>query len=306
VKQTTGRRRLNITGAPEAAVDSLESWLEGMQPRLAGLLDFELPQGQDWDYSAASLARLEAELLSRTVLTPDFLERVAGYLGEALLRACGGQWAWERGRGLPLVVPSQALALPPICPADLVVDALETGRGGVFAGAHRTLRLAVTQRQASEPGWEPHQEPTPGLGQQLGVQPSAELGAWLAARKAGWAAWLAEYGQAPERWDFSVASLDELESLSLRRVSDPRTLAAQAEFSEGAAWYLGEVLRPVLSARWCYFPGDLSEENMFVGRPFLEQPVPNGRMVVPFVLLTGVLARREPGLLRRVAEQLTR
>ncbi|WP_405102350.1 hypothetical protein [Micromonospora sp. NBC_01412] len=283
----------------------LEDWLEGMQPRLTGLLDFELSEGDAWDYSAASLARLEAEMLSRFVPTPDFLERVSGYLGEALLTAGGGRWAWDPGRGLPLVLPDEALALPPVCPADLVERALAAADGGEFGRAYRALELAVVERRAAEPGWEPHKEPTPGLDEVPGAMPSAELDTWLAVRKETWAAWLAEYGERPERWDFSVASLDELEALLLRLVSAPEELAARAELSEGAAWYLGEVLRPVLSAHWCYFPGDPDGENMFIGRPFLKQPVPNGRMVVPFVLLKGVLARREPGLLRQVAERLT-
>ena len=37
-------------------MDPLEEWLECMHPRLAGLLDFELPQGTAWDYFAG-LAR---------------------------------------------------------------------------------------------------------------------------------------------------------------------------------------------------------------------------------------------------------
>jgi hypothetical protein len=210
-----------------------------MQPRLAGLLDFELPQGETWDYSAASLARLEAEMLSRSVPTPNFLQRVSGYVGEALLRAGGGAWAWDRGRGLPVVLVRQALNVPPICPADLVARALTTRNGGVFAAAHRKLHLAM----------EAGRGPTAGAGQDPGAKPPAELGAWLSERTAGWAGWLAEHEQQPERWDFSIASLDHLESLLLRRVSDPRRLARHGEFCEGAAWYLGEVLRPVLSAR---------------------------------------------------------
>ncbi|MEV4759355.1 hypothetical protein AB0J86_30265 [Micromonospora sp. NPDC049559] len=285
-------------------MEPLEEWLESMQPRIAGLLDLELPQGREWDYSPDSLARLEAEVLARAVPTPDFRQRVSGYLGEALLTTAGGRWGWETSRGLPLVLPDPELDLPPICPADLVERALANRDGDEFGRAYRALELAVTRRRATDPGWRPRKEPTPGLDPEPAAEPPAELDAWLAERKAGFAAWLTEYAPRPERWDFSVASLDELEEVLLRLVPAPEELAARAEFAEGASWYLGEVFRPVLSARWRYHPGEPDPENMFVGRPFLEQPVPNGRTVVPFVLLKGVLARREPGLLRGLAERL--
>ncbi|MFE1786044.1 hypothetical protein ACFW9F_26610, partial [Streptomyces sp. NPDC059506] len=98
-------------------MDPLEDWLEGMQPRLAGLVDFEWPDGSLTDRSPTSLARLEAELVARIEPGADFMERVAGYLGEALLSVAGGCWAWDERRGLPVERPDPGRRRPAGGPA---------------------------------------------------------------------------------------------------------------------------------------------------------------------------------------------
>ena len=44
---------------------------------------------------------------------------------------------------------------------------------------------------------------------------------------------------------------------------------------------------------------------MFVGRPFLDQLIPNGELAVPFLLHQIALDNREPGLLHQIFERLT-
>ncbi|GAA2474406.1 hypothetical protein GCM10010406_08030 [Streptomyces thermolineatus] len=287
-------------------MDPLEDWLEGMQPRLAGLVDFEWPDGSLTDCSPASLARLEAELIARAEPGADFMERVAGYLGEALLSVAGGRWSWDERRGLPVVLPDPELGLPAVCPAELVERARQQRDGDEFGRSLRELERAAAEKQAAAPGWTPVKEPTPGLDQDpTATFDSPYLDAWLAKHAAGLPAWLATYAERPGLWDFSQASLNELEAEARRRASGPDELAAHPEFADGASWYLGEVLRPAMRAQWCYHPGEPDGDNMFVGRPFLDQLIPDGTVAVPFLLIQVALADRAPGVLRRAYDRLT-
>ncbi|WP_406859037.1 hypothetical protein ABZO31_01800 [Streptomyces sp. HUAS MG47] len=289
-------------------MDPLEEWLEGMQPLLAGLVDLELPPGAVTlsDRSPEALARVEAELVGRAAPAADFLERVAGYVGESLLSAAGGHWTWDERRGLPVVSPDPGLGLPAVCPAELVERARRDQDGDAFGRSRRALERAVAEKQAAEPDWTPVKEPTPVLDHDpTETFDSPYLDAWLAQRAAGLPAWLATYAERPERWDFSQGSLDELEAAARRQVSDPDELAEHAEFAEGASWYLGEVLRPAMRAQWCYHPGEPDGDNMFVGRPFLDQLVQEGTVAVPFLLIQVALADRAPGVLRHAYDRLT-
>lgn len=282
---------------------SLADWLEGMQPRVAGLVDFEMPVGSLPDYSAASLARLEAELVGRGEPGADFLDRVVGYLGEALLTVAGGQWGWDGRRDLPVVLPDPELGLPAVRPAELVERALHRRDGDEFGRTYAYLAQAVAAKQAQASGWTPTKQPTPGLDRRPNTVRSEFLDGWLAERAAGLPDWLGKYAQRQELWDFSPESLDALEAAARDLVPGPAELSGHPEFADGAVWYLGEVLRPAMRAQWCYVPGELDANNMFVGRPYLEQPVPNGSATVPFLLLQIVLHDRTPGLLRKLFEQ---
>ncbi|MBW3356648.1 MULTISPECIES: hypothetical protein [unclassified Streptomyces] len=289
-------------------MEPLEDWLEGMQPRLAGLVDLELRPGALTltDRSPASLARLEAELLARSTPAADFLERVAGFLGEVLLSAAGGSWAWDERRGLPIVTPDPELGLRCVCPAELVEEARRRGDGDEFGRSLRELERSVAEKQAAAPDWTPVKELTPGLDEDpTATFDSPYLDAWLAKHAEGLPAWLATYAERPEMWDFSQRSLDELEAAARRRVSGPDELAAHPDFADGASWYLGEVLRPAMRAQWCYHPGERDGDNMFVGRPFLDQLIPDGTVAVPFLLIQVALADRGPGVLRHIYDRLT-
>ncbi|MFG2975449.1 hypothetical protein ACGFYY_21020 [Streptomyces sp. NPDC048331] len=275
-----------------------------MQPRLAGLVDFELPPGSSMDCSPASLARLEAELVARPEPGTDFVERVAGYLGEALLTVAGGGWGWDEGRALPVVLPDAELGLPAVCPAELVERARRRRDGDTFGRSFRGLERAVADKRAVSPDWRPLRQPAPGSGHERTGFGTEHLDGWLAEREAGFVAWRSIYAERPDRWDFSRASLAELEVVTRRLVPGPAELSASPDFADGAAWYLGEVLRPAMRAQWSYHPGEPDGDNMFIGRPFLDQLVPDGKVAVPFLLLQIVLTNREPGLLVQIFEGL--
>ncbi|WP_031066398.1 hypothetical protein [Streptomyces sp. NRRL WC-3742] len=290
-------------------MDPLQEWLEGMHPRVTGLVDHELAQGALPDYSAASLARLEAEVLARSARntrsapTAEFLERVAAFLGEALLTLAGGHWEWDDQGDGPVVAPDAALGLAPLSPARIVGRAQESGDGGEFGRAYRSLEAAIAERRAAVPGWEPVKELTPGLDRDLTLYGEDFLAHWLPERAAQHHAWLATYTRRPERWDFSPDSLGELEETLRELVACSEELASHPEFTDGAVWYLGEVIRPAMRARWNYYPGDPAE-NMFLGRPFLDQFLPDGRTAVPFLILQIALNDRAPGMLRRIHDRL--
>ena len=177
-----------------------------------------------------------------------------------------------------------------------------TGDGGEFGRAYRALELAVAERRAAEPGWKPSKEPTPGLDKDFSAKPSPELDTWLRERKAGFAAWLAEYAERPERWDFSVASLDELEAVVLRRVSGPAELAERTRVFRGCRLVSRRGVSAGASGALVVPPGG-SGRRESVHRSAVPRPAGagGGRQSCRPVLLKGILARREPGLLRRLA-----
>ncbi len=80
-----------------------------------------------------------------------------------------------------------------------------------------------------------------------------DLVVWLDERAAGFERWAVATG-APERWDFSPASLDELEELVRSRFTgeEETTAARRDTFLQGAAWYVGEVVCRTKGAVWKY------------------------------------------------------
>ena len=89
------------------------------------------------------------------------------------------------------------------------------------------------------------------------TRPHPELAAWLARQEADFPAWAAATGT-PERWDFSPASLDALETLVRERYADADAIddALDSTFVQGASWYVGEIARRVNGAAWHYLPAD--------------------------------------------------
>jgi hypothetical protein len=106
------------------------------------------------------------------------------------------------------------------------------------------------------------------------------LASWLAKRRAGFAMWAAAYADLGG-WDFSVDSLDGLESLvrGLVVAVDDLVDPANREVLQACAWYLGEVMIRARGGEWRY---DGSE-------PIVDQPWPHGESRSPMGCIVYVL-----------------
>ena len=218
---------------------NLDDWLAGVHPRIAGL------EGSlDVDFSHRSLADLE-RLAGEGDDSESFVNAAAAYLGETLLRVGGGRWIELDGDFAVAADPT--LGLPPVVPAELV------GEPGLPTGTYDEWAAAVAARKATDPGWEPVVEPTPGFRPER-VARSPQLDRWLAGREAAFPRWAARW--APEgTWDFSPSSLDRLAELLLRELGDdPDALGdpGNGELVDGAAWYVGEAYRRAGAGQWSW------------------------------------------------------
>jgi hypothetical protein len=290
-------------------VGDVEEWLARLPVRLHFLEEFQTRDEVDLDFSADSLDGLEEYVLARFE-TPDevpddedgewLVEGVAAYVGEAMLRLAGGGWrpAADPGRApgqVPLIRADEALGLPPVSPADLVLAAIRGHDGGEFRRAYTSWERAVQVYRAAHPSWTPTKEPTPGVDP---VRPEESeiqyLTTWLAEREQAFPDWVAQYGPGTG-WDFSARSLDDLGSLVLRLTPTVAALddPANRGFVDGAAWYAGEALRRVKGGRWRYRHGD-PELNLFAGHPYVEQLGEDGATGVPRRALQALVERQDP------------
>lgn len=294
----------------ETSETRLDTWIETMHPRLARLQDFELPRGFPFNYSRASLERLEAIVLERfdasDEVTADdgFVEAAMGYVGEALLRAGGGSWVWDDDPNsisydLPLARPDDELDCPAASPLHLLIEAVRRSTGRELARAHLAMEQAVDGRKATDASWSPTKELTPGVDDILDVTPPEVLVDWLAEREDAFPQWVSGYSDHREIWDFSPESLDSLETLARAVVKpnddffDPK----YRDFTEGAAWYLGEVMRRVKGGQWRYNRGEPDRYNPWVGRPYIKQRIQDGHATVPILAIK--IALRRPGFLHK-------
>lgn len=119
------------------------------------------------------------------------------------------------------------------------------------------------------------------------------LRCWLAERGAQFPVWAGHYG-GNAVWDFSPESLDALEELVIQKASTPEQLLNEERnepFVDGAAWYLGEVLRRGRSLPWQYTRGDTADPTV-------------GHVDV-FEVLTRALHSVDRGALRRTYDRFT-
>jgi hypothetical protein len=126
----------------------LDEWLAGVHPRLGGL-----ERVLDIDFSRRSLVDLE-----RIAGENDDNDAFAAYLGETLLRVGGGRWTDVEGAFA--VTADPALRLAPAVPAELIDEP------GLPTGTYDEWAAAAAAHRASDPGWAPAMEPTPGFGPQ--------------------------------------------------------------------------------------------------------------------------------------------
>jgi len=127
----------------------------------------------------------------------------------------------------------------------------------------------------------PPPTPRPELDVETGDRPADEvLADWLAKHRAGFPMWAAAYADLGG-WDFSLDSLDGLESLvrglvvSVEDLTDP----ANREVLQACAWYLGEVMIRAKGGEW----------RLDGTAPFVDQPWPHGGTGHPMAAIVHVL-----------------
>jgi len=279
-----------------------ERWLDDMDLLLENLRFGLLPRDFPFDFSPASLTRLEPLLVDRwppddpgDLVQDDFLRGALTYLGESLMRVAGGRWRWSGG---PVVSFDPVLGLDDQPLADLVGRAVDRTDDGVFAEVHRELTAAV----AARPGWEPTKLVTPA-DPSGDPPPSAQLETWLRRQEAAFTRWAAEHPEG-EPWDFSPRSIDALERVLLStvpagEVTDPD---AGHPVVDAAAWYFGETVIRNCEGRWTLTPGEPGAESLTRGRPVVRLPEPDRRLVAPTVTVATLVQLGAAGyLVRRLA-----
>jgi hypothetical protein len=281
---TASRTEDPVNGNP------LDWWLDRINLLIDMTGDVDLGGAIELDYSVASLAALEDAARDRLAdpveaLYDDqqsFTAGVVAYLGEALMRIGGGRWDWgaeapadvtvsdpllrqrlaeHRWRidsagepdaeGFPIVRPDPATGLVVLSPTHLLLEALASDGGAVWANVYEHWKRVVLEYAAAQPGWTPTKDRTLADGVFSAPPPSAVLDDWLAREAQRFPDWAAGAGG---DWDFSPDSINPLVDLVLRVTPTVEALRdpANADFVEGASYYLGEVLRRGCPSRWVY------------------------------------------------------
>jgi hypothetical protein len=286
-------------GAGDLIDEPTERWLDDMDLLLENLRFGLLPRDFPFDFSPASLTRLEPLLVAqwppdgpRDLVQDDFLRGALTYLGESLLRVAGGRWRWSGG---PVVSFDPALGLGDLPLTDLAARAADRDDDDVFAEAHGELTTAVEARRAQDPGWEPTKLFTPA-DPSGDPPPSAQLDTWLRRQKAAFTRWAKEHPEG-EPWDFSPRSIEALErvllsTVALGEVADPD---AGHPVVEAAAWYFGEALIRNRDGRWTLTPGEPGMDSLTRGRPVVRPDEPDRSLVVPTVTVTSLLEHAAAG-----------
>ncbi|GLW91237.1 hypothetical protein [Actinokineospora globicatena] len=266
--------------------DPGEEWRADVDPFVDRLRDFYVSGRFPLDYSAESLRHLESAFVDRFVpgADPSFTESVVAYLGETLRRLSGGEWEWDTQADVPVVVPGTHVGPGVIVPTLLMGQAVQTRAGTIFTEVADRLPALPSQPAAPE---------RPGS-----VHPL--LADWLADRAAKWSDWAADTGHT---WDFSVDSLDALEALVLRRTPTLADFTAptNADFVQGAAWYLGEVGRRHRATTWQYHEDPLGYElsgDAWANTPYISQPGPDAHSLIPLSTLRVAVKTATPGTTR--------
>ncbi|MGP3980543.1 hypothetical protein [Streptomyces sp. KR80] len=187
---------------------------------------------------------------------------------------------------------------------DLLDQALTEQTGGVFQGANERLQRAVDVAKERYASWRPVKAAVEYLDVVPDPVTDERLTAWLTEREDSFPAWAEKAGD-PAGWDFSVDSLDVLETLVEKRYSDAEFRTAREAgdpFLQGAAWYLGEVCRRHRGGRWQYraarpdaTPGDwYSAHSRWTETPYVWVPLrQHGRALFPMGTLWVLVAEEE-------------
>lgn len=300
-----------------------DAFLGNMPQRLGAFTSNELPESVRTDagdrpflkdYSPASLPEVERFLLSRfaspeEVAQPGnqgFSEGLIRYLGETLMRATGGGWAYEpqtsKGHGLPHIQADGEHGLltgESVSLLGMILQAVRLRTGTVF------LETLEHVRGSFAPG-RPTRS-TSGLG--VGARTRAEerfLAAWNAALPSHTVAWISAQAE-PDSWDFGRASLERLGRQLRARFEDGGELRAAREdaWVTGALCYVGQAMLRATSGRAIWAWGDpsrLEADDPRTAQPYTvirpDSTGQDGPFVVPFALLRATLAGQDEALTR--------
>ncbi|HEX8508247.1 MAG TPA: hypothetical protein VF635_01935 [Propionibacteriaceae bacterium] len=297
-----------------AGADVFDEWLEDMHPQLMGFVDFALPKNVAKDFSRQSLADLEQYLLYRwpdqaTFLAhpdPDFTDGAVRYIGETLLRACGGGWHFSDKPGFLLAgrpyLRLDTLDATPISPYHLMTALLKRRTGVELTKVFDAQVRRIGERREQEgPGWAPRRQPVPGITSGTDAEEAAEQARdeWVSELPDRLARVRARAGAEAARLDLSAGSLAVLEGLALADFATPDQLDVVERRETTATYvaYLGETLRREAGGQWVLRPGELGR-NLYIGRPFLARTDGDGtrRTSVPAASLIRLVGDRVAGV----------
>ncbi|WP_131811887.1 hypothetical protein [Mycobacterium mantenii] len=252
----------------------------------------------------------------------SFTAGVVAYLGEALMRVGGGRWDWvaeapadaaiddavllrrlseHRWRidsagepdatGFPIIRPDSDSGLEALSPTHLLLEAL-AGDTAVFATVYQRWQETVKSYAATHPDWSPVKERTLADGLFNAPAPSMVLDDWLARQEQRFPDWAAQNGG---NWDYTPDSINRLTDLVSRKTPTVVALRdpANAEFVEGASYYLGEILRRGCPSRWVY--REFRDEGDPITANFQLQLNDDAGFTGPFHLLSFMLERGDLG-----------
>ncbi|OBF68494.1 hypothetical protein A5753_02595 [Mycobacterium sp. 852002-51971_SCH5477799-a] len=303
-------------------------WESGIAPAVGGLQDNATARGLQLDYSIESLRAVES--VTRTLFDEpehvlraeerSLVQALMAYVGVSLIHLTGGRWEWDdeprfaqRARppltdaslaeavathnwawpdiehaavGIPIAVPGDGLGLEPVSPLHLLLATVADRPENDSGPLARTY--STWQTRGATP-------PKPGVvGIDIYDTPAASTGldAWLAARRQGFGAWGARY---PGPWDNKPESIDALTELTHNVTPTVESLydSANADFVDGATWYLGEMLCHADPARWVDRPHMVRDgEPALVG--YHIQTNDEAATTNPFLLLELCLTTGQP------------
>lgn len=315
----------------------LDWWLDRINLLIDMTGDVDLGGAVALDYSAASLSALEAAARDRLADPADalyddqqsFTAGVVAYLGEALMRVGGGRWDWaaealadvtvsdtlrqrlseHRWRidsagepdasGFPVIRPDPATGLEALSPTHLLLEALASD-SAVWLTVYEHWKQVVQEYAAAHSGWMPFKEHTLADGFFTAPPPSAVLDDWLARQAQRFPDWAASTGG---NWDYRPDSINRLVALVLRVTPTAEALRdpANADFVEGASFYLGEMFRRGYPSRWVYC--EFRDEGDPITANFQIQLNDDAGFTVPYRLLSLAIKDGEPGPTRAYYEQ---
>lgn len=296
-------------------------WLEDVYWRLTRFEDVWTPKDQRFTYNRDGVGRFEAWLLDqwpdqssfRESADADFVECASAYIGEVYLRAYGGGWYIDKNPKSvfygPPSVCLDTLDRTPISPYFMMTALLKRRTGRELVELFDNQAEMVAERQAVErPGWRPLRDPIPGVTNEedTGAPPSEEQMLWVVQISERLASLRQRVGpETAAKLDLSGSSLAALEPVILTDYADEAAVSAASgseHYNEYLA-YIGEVLLAAAGGHWVLRPGEPTNDNPFVGRPFVRRKNATSDWVSesPATAISALVRDRTPTLTRTLS-----